>query len=126
MKFAIKYLLTAIEYKRLFNPDRYIGTYFRLNGTIVSRFFHADGMRMNGSMTESYDFEPESGGNILLDQHGSPHQFGFRVITKNDGVDFRLHVQFNEKWDEYGYALENRFLITKNIFLYLRGDKLSI
>ena len=122
-KFANKiFANAAIEYKRLYNPDRYIGTYFRLNGTIVSRFFHAGGMRMNGSMTESYDFfEPREWGKYFIRPTWITSSIWFSSnYQKRYALDFRLRytaVQ-RENWDEYGYALENRFLITKNIFLY--------
>lgn len=112
----------AIEYKRLYNPNEYIGTYFRLNGTIVSKYFHAGGIRMNGSLTESYDFfEAREWGSYFIRPTWITTSAWFSSnYQKRYALDFRFRytaVQ-RENWNEYGYAIENRFLITKNIFLY--------
>ena len=44
----------------------------------------------------------------------------FKQLSKKTALDFRLRYKAvqRDNWDEYGYAFENRFLITKNIFLY--------
>ena len=82
---------------------------------------------MNGSLTESYDFEAREWGSYFINQHGLLLAWFSSNYQKRYALDFRFRyttVQ-RENWNEYG-VIENWFLITKNIFIPPMEARLSI
>ncbi len=127
-KFANK-IFTGIglEYKRLYNPNKFIGTHFMANTTIVSKYFHAGGIRVYGGLTETNDyFEPRVWGRHFIWPKWVSTSFW---ISTNYQKRFAIDLEFGygivdqENWKEYDYSVETRFLITKSIFLIHRWSQ---
>jgi len=96
----------------LYRPNAYVGTYNNLNLVMVSRKFDAGGVRINSSLTESFDFfEPRTWGETFIRPTWSNIEAWISTnYQKPFALDGGIGYVFvgRRNWYEYSYNLNPR------------------
>ena len=103
----------------LYNPSAYVGTYNNMNLVLVSRKFDAGGLRINSSLTESFDyFEPRTWGETFIRPTWSNVEGWISTnYQKPFAFDGGIGYVFvgRENWIEYSYNLNPRIRFNNNL-----------
>lgn len=114
----------SIENERLYNPNLFGATYWKANGTMISRSFNAAGIRLNGSIGESNDyFEPREeviGSKKFIRPVWTNYRAWYssnyqKRVAIDAGLGYVNVVRGN--WWEWNYDLEFRFRLNNQLFL---------
>ncbi|MCF8415004.1 MAG: DUF5916 domain-containing protein [Crocinitomicaceae bacterium] len=110
-----------LSYNRLYKPNVYTATYINWNNFILLKKFHAAGIRMNGSLTESFDyFEPRKEGMFFTRPTWLDLGAWFSSnYQKKFALDFGFSYTFigRENWTEFEYNVSPRFRLSDKMFL---------
>jgi len=111
----------SLSQSYLYNPGAYVGTYNNMNLVLVSRKFDAGGLRINSSLTESYDyFEPRTWGETFIRPTWSNVEGWISTnYQKPFALDGGVGYVFvgRKNWIEYGYNLNPRVRFNNNLSL---------
>ncbi|MFM7301110.1 MAG: DUF5916 domain-containing protein [Crocinitomicaceae bacterium] len=109
----------SLSQSYLYNPGAYVGTYNNMNLVLVSRKFDAGGLRINSSLTESYDyFEPRTWGETFIRPTWSNVEGWISTnYQKPFALDGGVGYVFvgRKNWIEYGYNLNPRVRFNNNL-----------
>jgi hypothetical protein len=111
----------SISYLRLYNPDVYTYTIANANMFALVKGFHATGLRLEGSLTNGYDyFEPRTPGMYFA----QPKWFDMNYwISSNYQKRFAIDANIGyalisvKDWKDYRYSISPRVRISDKLFL---------
>ena len=110
-----------ISYNRLYQPNVYTATYLNVNSTVVTREFDAAGIRLNSSLTESFDyFEPRTPGYFFIRPvYHTMNGWISSNYQKRLAIDAGItYVAVNRgNWKEWNYRWSTRLRLTNSIFI---------
>ncbi|MEY3085459.1 MAG: hypothetical protein RL037_1639 [Bacteroidota bacterium] len=119
-KYLSKFIVNGtLSQAYLYTPGAYVGTYNELSVVMVSRKFDAGGLRMNSSLTESFDFfEPRKWGETFVRPTWSNMEAWIstnyqKPLAFDGGVSY-VYVG-RQNWIEYGYELNPRVRFNNNL-----------
>jgi len=109
------------SFNRLYKPNVYTATYLNWNTFILLKKFHAAGIRMNSSITDSYDyFEPRNEGSYFKRPKWADIGAWFSSnYQKKFALDLGLSYTLIDRanWQEYEYNISPRFRLSDKMFL---------
>jgi hypothetical protein len=111
----------SASYNRLFYPNVYTATYLNGSATLVTRDFDAAGMRLNSSLTESFDyFEARKSGSYFIRPTWLTSGVWISTnyqkrVAVDAGINY-IYVGRNDWW-EWNYRWSTRLRLTNTIFL---------
>ncbi len=106
----------SLSSMRLYEPNKYIGTYSNLGFVLVSKSFNATGFGNNNTLTNNYDyFEPRIWGSFF--RRPKSYSFDYWISTnyqKRLAIDAGTNYIFvqRDNWKEYGYYFSPRIRFT--------------
>ena len=109
------------SYNRLYKPNVYTSTYVNWNSFMLLKKFHASGIRMNASVTDSYDyFEPRTENMYFIRPKWLTMGAWFSSnYQKKFALDLGLDYTFvtREGWKDYSFNVSPRFRLSDKMFL---------